>query len=170
MTRIEEQNAIRTAARNEFLPRFEAAFPEAVRIPGTSLYYLKGTNEWLTVEIKVPTINGRTRNGNGDEFDLNAVIEKANTELAEKEARRIERESRPKKSTEPIDHTDFDNEVWAKLAGVAEPTELKAFFTANEWDDGITQQKVMSALRRLREDGRVESIDGDKNKKLWKVA
>ena len=85
MTRIEEQNAIRTAARNEFLPRFEAAFPEAVRIPGTSLYYLKGTNEWLTVEVKVPTINGRTRNGNGDEFDLNAVIEKANTELAEKE-------------------------------------------------------------------------------------
>lgn len=150
MTRIEEQNAIRTAARNEFLPRFEAAFPEAVRIPRTSLYYLKGTNEWLTVEIKVPTINGRTRNGNGDEFDLNAVIEKANTE--------------------PIDHTDFDNEVWAKLAGVAEPTELKAFFTANEWDKGITQQKVMSALRRLREDGRVESIEGDKNKKLWKVA
>lgn len=170
MTRIEEQNAIRTAARNEVLPRFEAAFPEAVRIPGTSLYYLKGTNEWLTVEVKVPTINGRTHNGNGDKFDLNTVIEKANTELAEKEAKRLERESRPKKSTEPIDHTDFDNEVWAKLVSTTEPTELKTFFTNNEWDDGITQQKVMSALRRLREDGRVESLDGEKNKKLWKVA
>ena len=170
MTRIEEQNAIRTAARNEFLPRFEAAFPEAVRIPGTSLYYLKGTNEWLTVEIKVPTINGRTRNGNGDEFDLNAVIEKANTELAEKEAKRIERESRPKKSTEPIDHTDFDNEVWAKLAGMDEPVELKEFFAANDWDEGITIKKLTPALCRLRKAGRVESIEGDKNKKLWKVA
>lgn len=168
--KIEEQNVIRNAVMDKVLPRIEAAFPEATRIPGTNKYILKCDNEWVRLEPAVSTINGRTRNGKGDEFDLNAVIEKANTELAEKEAKRLERESRPKKSTEPIDHTDFDNEVWAKLAGVAEPTELKAFFTANEWDDGVTQQKVMSALRRLREDGRVESLDGEKNKKLWKVA
>lgn len=168
--KIEEQNVIRNAVMDKVLPRIEAAFPEATRIPGTNKYILKCDNEWVRLEPAVSTINGRTRNGKGDEFDLNAVIEKANTELAEKEAKRLERESRPKKSTEPIDHTDFDNEVWAKLAGVAEPTELKAFFTANEWDDGVTQQKVMSALRRLREDARVESLDGEKNKKLWKVA
>lgn len=170
MTKIEEQNVIRAAVRDEFLPRIEGAFPEAVRVPGTNDYYLKAGNEWVRISVAISTINGRTRNGNGDEFDLNALIEKANAELAAKEAKRLERESRPKKSTEPVDHTDFDNEVWAKLAGVSEPTELKAFYTANDWDEGITQQKVMSSLRRLREDGRVESIEGEKNKKLWKVA
>lgn len=168
--KIEEQNVIRNAVMDKVLPRIEAAFPEATRIPGTNKYILKCDNEWVRLEPAVSTINGRTRNGKGDEFDLNAVIEKANTALAEKEAKKLEAESRPKKSTEPVDHTDFDNEVWAKLAGMNEPVELKDFFAANEWDEGITTKKLTPALCRLRKDGRVESLDGEKNKKLWKVA
>ena len=168
--KIEEQNVIRATIINKILPRFEAAFPEAVRVPGTNKYLLECDGELVRLEAAVSTINGCTRNGKGDKYDLNAILEKANTKLAEKEAKRIERESRPKKSTEPIDHTDFDNEVWAKLAGMDEPVELKEFFAANDWDEGITIKKLTPALCRLRKAGRVESLDGDKNKKLWKVA
>ena len=168
--KIEEQNVIRATIINKILPRFEAAFPEAVRVPGTNKYLLECDGELVRLEAAVSTINGCTRNGKGDKYDLNAILEKANAELAEKETKRLERESRPKKSTEPIDHTDFDNEVWAKLAGMDEPVELKEFFAANDWDEGITIKKLTPALCRLRKAGRVESIDGDKNKKLWKVA
>ena len=168
--KIEEQNVIRATIINKILPRFEAAFPEAVRVPGTNKYLLECDGELVRLEAAVSTINGCTRNGKGDKYDLNAILEKANAELAEKETKRLERESRPKKSTEPIDHTDFDNEVWAKLAGMDEPVELKEFFAANDWDEGITIKKLTPALCRLRKAGRVESLDGDKNKKLWKVA
>lgn len=168
--KIEEQNVIRATIINKILPRFEAAFPEAVRVPGTNKYLMECDGELVRLEAAVSTINGCTRNGKGDKYNLDAILEKANAELAEKETKRLERESRPKKSTEPIDHTDFDNEVWAKLAGMDEPVELKEFFAANDWDEGITIKKLTPALCRLRKAGRVESLDGDKNKKLWKVA
>lgn len=168
--KIEEQNVIRATIINKILPRFEAAFPEAIRVPGTNKYLMECDGELVRLEAAVSTINGCTRNGKGDKYNLDAILEKANAELAEKETKRLERESRPKKSTEPIDHTDFDNEVWAKLAGMDEPVELKEFFAANDWDEGITIKKLTPALCRLRKAGRVESLDGDKNKKLWKVA
>lgn len=168
--KIEEQNVIRATIINKILPRFEAAFPEAIRVPGTNKYLMECDGELVRLEAAVSTINGCTRNGKGDKYNLDAILEKANAELAEKKTKRLERESRPKKSTEPIDHTDFDNEVWAKLAGMDEPVELKEFFAANDWDEGITIKKLTPALCRLRKAGRVESLDGDKNKKLWKVA
>ena len=168
--KIEEQNVIRATIINKILPRFEAAFPEAIRVPGTNKYLLECDGELVRLEAAVSTINGCTHNGKGDKYNLDAILEKANAALAEKKTKRLERESRPKKSTEPIDHTDFDNEVWAKLAGMDEPVELKDFFAANDWDEGITIKKLTPALCRLRKAGRVESLDGDKNKKLWKVA
>lgn len=159
--KIEEMNAIRAEVRNTVLPTFLSAFPTAVNVPGTNDYYVAVGDKYVKFGL---TVAQWYDTNSKPAFNLKNTIDEATIKLADKEARRVERENRPKKSSAPVDHTDFDNAVYAALSTMSEPMPVKEFYDACDWPEEFTKGKVVVALRRLIESGRAESVDIERKK------
>lgn len=165
--KIEEMNAIRAEVRNTVLPTFLSAFPTAVNVPGTNDYYVMVGDKYVKFSLSVAQWYDTQSK---PAFNLDATIAEATDKLAEKEAKRIERENKPKKASGPVDHTDFDNTVYTALASMTEPMTTKVFYDSCEWPEEFTKGKVTVALKRLTQAGRVVATDDEHGYKVWSVA
>lgn len=179
--RIEEMNAIRSAARETVVPTLVEAFEKKgmkiTKIPHENTWYVEldmGENmpTHAKITLGIPTWTSTEK---VPAFNLETAIAKAEADFAAKEekkaanaAKRAERAANPKPAR--VDNTAYDAKVLEYLGAHEEPISAADLFAAHEWDEENkeTKGKLISALSRLAKENKVENVK-DKSKSYWKI-
>lgn len=170
---MEEKTALRNEAMEMVLPRFNAAFAEALKVPHNNEWYIpvdmgEGKPSFIKVVMSVPEwVDTEKRPA----FDFDTCVAKAEQKYLDNEAKRAANAEKRANATsrEKVDNTVYDAKVLEYFAEHLEATTAKDFYEAHEWDEGETKGKLISALTRLSREGKIVCVP-DKPANKWILA
>lgn len=170
---MEEKTALRNEAMEMVLPRFNAAFAEALKIPHNNEWYIpvdmgEGKPSYIKVVMSVPEW---VDTENRPAFDFDTCVAKAEQKYLDNEAKKAANAEKRANATprEKVDNTAFDAKVLEYFAEHLEPVTAKDFYEAHEWDEGETKGKLVSALTRLNRARKI-AVMPDKPANKWILA